>query len=181
MFAPRNRIALAAGLALALASTTALAQEPPSRPACAVVDDTGLPPALAGWTSRTPLAAATDARALPQASLPVGQGVDAQLRRTGEITFPVLPARPGGTVSYGGLYELRITEAGDYQVSLGTGAWIEVVRGKTLVEATRHGPGPACSSLKKTVVFSLKPGLYVFEITGNGEPTLAVMITRLAG
>lgn len=181
MPAPQIQIALVASFTLALSATAALAQEPPSRPACDVVNDAGLPPALAAWTSRTPLSAATDAKALSGAALPIGRGVDAQLKRNGEVTFPVLPAKPGGSVSYGGLFELQIAEAGDYQISLGTGAWIEVISGKAAVASSRHGPGPSCSSLKKTVVFPLKPGRYVLEITGNGDPVLPVMVTRLAG
>jgi hypothetical protein len=180
MFLERYRIHLAAALALAIAAPAA-AQEPPSRPACAVTDDSKLPPMLAAWTARSSLPAAIDAAGAIQARLPVGRAIDAQLTRSGDVSFPVLPAKPGGSVSYGGLYELNITEAGDYQVSLGTGVWIELVSGKTLVEATRHAPGPACSSLKKTVVFPLKPGRYLLEITGNGEPTLALMVSRAAG
>jgi hypothetical protein len=180
MFTDRLKLVLAASAALTLAPPAAFAQEPPSRPACAVTSDANLPPNLAAWTTRTPVVAAATATDLAQASLPIGKGVDARLKHGGEITFPVLPAKPGGSVSYGGLYDLRIGEAGDYQVSLGTGAWIELVDGKTLVESSAHAPGPACSSLKKTVVFPLKPGRYVLEITGNAEPTLSVMVTRLA-
>jgi hypothetical protein len=174
-----HRLYLAIGLAAALGAAPAFAQEPPSRPACAATSDANLPPALAGWTARAALPAGATVAEVGKAVLPLGQGVDAQLKKTGEITFPVLPAKPGGTVSYGGLYEVRIAEAGDYQVSLGTGAWIEVVSGKTLVASTAHAPGPPCSSLKKTVVFPLKSGRYVLEITGNGEPTLPVMVTRV--
>jgi hypothetical protein len=175
----RHPIYIALGLATALWSPAAVAQEPPSRPACATTSDVNLPPALAGWTARLPVAAAATTTEVAKAALPIGKGVEAQLKHTGEITFPVLPAKPGGSVSYGGLYEVRIAEAGDYQLSLGTGAWIEVVSGKTLIESTAHAPGPACSSLKKTVVFPLKPGRYVLEITGNGEPSLPVMVTRV--
>lgn len=176
-----SKLAAMVGLAVALAAPAAFAQEPPSRPACAAIDDSAIPPALAAWSTRSSAAAATDVAGLAAATLPIGKGVDGQLKRTAEVTFPVLPAKPGGSVSYGGLYGLQITEAGDYQVSLGTGAWIEVVSGTTLVESTRHGPGPACSSLKKTVIFPLKPGRYVLEITGNGEATLPLMVTRVGG
>jgi hypothetical protein len=178
--APYRRIAaLAAGLAAALCASPGLAQEPPGRPACAVTSDAGLPPALAGWTDRAEVAAAAAPAEAGKAPLPIGKGVDGRLQRTGEVTFPVLPAKPGGSVSYGGLYQLQIAEAGDYQVSLGTGAWIEVVKGKTLVASAAHAPGPACSTLKKTVIFPLKPGRYVLEVTGNGEPTLPLMVTRV--
>ncbi len=172
-----RRLSLWVFLALT-AAAPAVAQEA-ARPACASVSDAALPPALAGWKERAPLAAAGAAADTGRAVLPIGKGVDAQLKHTGEVTYPVLPAKPGGTVSYGGLYEVRVSEPGDYQVSLGTGAWIEMVDGKSLLESTAHAPGPACTTLRKTVVFPLKPGRYVLEITGNGDPSLAVMVSRL--
>lgn len=175
-----NRLIQSAlSVGLILAAPAAFAQEPPSRPACAVTSDADLPPALLAWKTRGPLVAGASLADPALGRLAVGQGVDAQLRRNGEVTFPVLPGKPGGTVSYGGLLDLTIAQAGDYQISLGTGAWIELVSGETLVDATAHAPGPACSSLKKTVVFPLKPGRYLLEITGNGAPVLPVMVTRL--
>ncbi len=177
---PPNRLGLVLAASAVLMASAAFAQEPASRPACAVSDEAGIPPALSAWTARMPVAAAATMADLPKASLPVGRGVDALLKPGGDVVFPALPAKPGGSVSYGGLYDLRIDEAGDYQVSLGAGAWIELVSGEVLMESSAHAPGPPCSSLKKTVVFPLKPGRYVLEITGNGEATLAVMVTRLA-
>lgn len=176
-----SRLILLAALSPMALSVTALpaAAQPAEHAPCAAVSDATLPAHLSGWTDRAPLAAAVDAAAAAEAALPIGKGVDAQLHRNGEVAFPVLPAKPGGSVSYGGLYGLKIGEAGDYQISLGAGAWLEVVEGKSLVASTAHSPGPACSTLKKTVVFPLKPGRYVLEITGNGEAVLPVMVTRL--
>ncbi len=171
------RIALAA--ALGLFALPALAQPAAGHAACPAIDDAAIPAHLSAWTARTPLAAAKDAAGLPAASLPVGKGVDAQLARNGEVAFPVLPAKPGGSVSHGGLFELKVAEAGDHQISLGSGAWIEVIDGKTVLEPVSHAPGPACTSLRKTVVYPLKPGRYLLEITGNGDAVLPLMVTRL--
>jgi hypothetical protein len=168
----------AAALAGAL-SGPAQAQEMGRKPACAAVSDAGLPAPLSGWTARTDLVAARDEGGVDKAVLPLGRGVDAKLNRTGDIAYPVLPERPGGSVSYGGLYAVDVTEAGDYQVSLGSGAWIEMIRGTALVTSTAHAPGPACSTLKKTVVFPLTPGRYLLAITGNGDAVLPVMVTRV--
>lgn len=169
-----------AALVLALAAAApAFAQEPASRPACVVTDDSKLPAALAGWRGRAPLAAAATAGDAVKAALPLGKGVDAQLKRNGEVAFPVLPAKPGGSVSHGGLFEIPVEAAGDYQVSLGTGAWIEVARDGAAVEATAHAPGPPCASLKKTVVFPLVPGRYLLEISGNADPVLPLMVHRV--
>lgn len=165
--------------ALALVCATGASAQPDPRPACATVSDAALPAALAGWRARTSLPSASSPETAAAAVLPLRKGVDARLRRNGEVTFPVLPAKPGGSVSYGGLYEVRIGEAGNYQVSLGSGAWVEMVGGGKAVASSAHAPGPACTSVRKTVVFPLTPGTYVLEIAGNGEPEVAVMVSRV--
>lgn len=165
-------------LLLALPASAGFAQAAPARHDCEAVSDANLPASLAGWTARSPLAAAANDAAASGAVLAIGKGADAQLKLSGEVTFPVAPGRAGGAESYGGLYELRITEAGDYQVSLGAGAWIEVVRDGAAVTSASHAHGPPCSSLRKTVVFPLRPGRYLVEISGAGEPVVAVMVTR---
>jgi hypothetical protein len=174
-----KKFGLAVGLAMIL-SGGALGQEaaPAARPSCTAMDQ-NLPAALASWTSRTDLAAAAKEANAAKASVPIGKGVNGQLVHTSEVTFPVLPEKPGGSVSYSGLYEIRVTDAGNYQVSLSTPAWIDVVSGKAFVESNAHAPGPACSTLKKTVVFPLKPGRYILEISGNGEQALPFMVTRV--
>ena len=169
-------------LLLALAAPAAAQDAPGGRmavPACATVSDTALPADLAAWRTRSLVTAAADAGGAPAASLTVGAGADARLRRNGEVSFPVLPSKPGGTVSYGGLLRFRVAEAGDYQVSLGSGAWIEVVADGRAVVSTRHSPGPACTTLKKTVVFPLTPGPYTLEVSGNGAEVLPVMVSRV--
>ncbi len=148
----------------------------PPRTDCAVLD-AHLPPALAGWASPISLAAGTDAGSAP--ALPLGRAVNAELRRVSDVTYPALPERPGGSVSYGGLYGISIRDPGDYQVSLGAGAWIDLADGPNLIASTSHAPGPKCSSLKKTVVFPLGKGDHLLEITGNGAPVLTVMVSRL--
>ena len=81
--------------------------------------------------------------------------------------------------SHGGLVGFSVTEAGTYRVALGSGAWIDVVRGGKAAASTAHGHGPACSGVRKTVDFPLTPGRYILQIAGNGTPSIAVMVTRL--
>lgn len=171
-------LALTALLAALPASAHAQQEAHPGGASCAAMDKS-LPPALSGWAGRTSLPAAGAAAEVGKASLPIGKGVDAELKHTSEVSFPVLPEKPGGSVSYSGLYAIDVKEAGDYQVSLGSGAWIDVALDKAFVDSTKHAPGPACSTLRKTVIFPLKPGRYVLEITGNGEPVLPVMVSKL--
>lgn len=103
--------------------------------------------------------------------------------RLGVASETVTYSADGTTVSRtvtGGPFEVRVGEAGDYQVSLGSGAWVEMVSGETALVSSAHAPGPACTSLRKTVVFQLKPGTYLLEITGNGEASLPLMVSRIA-
>ncbi len=54
-----------------------------------------------------------------------------------------------------------------------------MVSGKAFIEANAHAPGPACSTLKKTVVFPLKPGRYILEDLRQWlEQALPFMVTR---
>jgi len=174
--------ALSAGGAACAQMTMPMREHAPAAAtsACGASSDASLPPALAAWNSRTSLAAAAGAAGLRQATLTIGRGVDAQLKRTSEVTFPVTPGRPLAPATYSGLFRVQISEPGDYQVSLGGSAWIEIARDGTLVKSNAHAPGPPCATLRKTVVFPLQPGAYVLEIAGNTDPVLGVMVTHRA-
>lgn len=175
----RPGMIMAALAASALVATGAHAQESmEAAPACPQ-DAEAIPPALAGWTTPTPLAAAGDAAGLGAATLTPGTAIDATLGQTGAIRYVVRPERPGGTVSYGGLFAFTVAEAGTYRVALGSGAWIDVLRDRTAIVSTAHGHGPACSGIRKMVDFPLTPGRYVLQIAANGAPALQLMVARL--
>ncbi|WP_254620937.1 homogentisate 1,2-dioxygenase [Sphingomonas sp. CL5.1] len=167
--------------ALIVAATPALAaQEAMPMPARDCPATPVPPPAeLAGWQGRTALSAASDPAGADAARIVPGKGVDAALLPTPAIRYPVRPAHPGGSVSHGGIFAFEITEAGTYRVAIGSGAWIEVVRGGQPATSTAHQPGPACSGVRKMVDFTLEPGSYLLEIAGNGAPRLPILIARL--
>lgn len=138
-----------------------------------------LPDALAGWPRRSPLAAAADRSGLGAATLVPGQAVDGRLRPTGEVRYELRPEKPGGSVSFGGLYAFTVSEGGAYRIALGGPAWIDVVRRGKGVVSTAHGHGPACSGIRKMVDFTLSPGRYVLQISANGAAELPLMLVRL--
>ncbi len=138
-----------------------------------------LPDALASWTKPEVLAGATDARGVKAATLKPGQAVMMALRPTPAIAYPVRPAKPGGSVSYGGLAGFTVDRAGTWRVALGAGAWVDVVSGKTAAISVAHGHGPDCSGIRKMVDYDLKPGPYVLQIAANGTDSLGVLVTRL--
>lgn len=147
-------------------------------PDCAVVK-VALPPELAGWSARVPATAAKDKAGLARAAFPIGRAVDAALTPTAELRYVLRPEKPGGSVSYGGLFGLSIVTAGTYRVALGAGAWIDMVKGGKAIASTGHGHGPDCSGIRKMVDFPLTPGRYVLQLAANGAQSLPVMVTRL--
>ena len=159
-------------LAFPLAAT---AQEEP--PAC-VSPGAPLPTELAGWTTPAPLVSAAKPAELPKAALTVGAGATAALHQTADVAYVVLPEKPGGSVSQGGMFSLTIEQAGTYVVAIGSGAWIDVLKGKTSMASTAHGRGPACSTIHKMVDFPMQPGSYVIQVSANADPTLAIMVAR---
>lgn len=171
----RNLVLLLAGALLAF-SASASAQ---SGQAACVPGASTLPAELAGWAARRPLPAATQANRLRGAMLAIGQGVDATLAPTPDVRYVVRPEKPGGSVSFGGLFAFTLRQAGTYRVALGSGAWIDVLKDGKAVTSTAHGHGPDCTGIRKMVDFPLTPSRYTLQIAANGEAALALLVTRL--
>lgn len=153
------------------------AQEAAPAAACGAVD-AALPPAFAGWTAKSPVVSASAPGALAGAALTVGSGAAAMLHPTPEVRYAVLPEKPGGSVSQGGMFSLNIGQPGTYAVALGSGAWIDLIRDGATVASTAHGHGPACSSIRKVVDFDLKRGRYIVQVSANADPELRIMVAR---
>ena len=130
-------------------------------------------------SNKTPLVAAKEKAALGQASVMPGTAVDVALGSTPSVKYVVRPSRPGGSVSYGGMLSLVIATPGTYRVAIGSGAWLDLIKGKAALESTEHGHGPNCSGIRKMVDFALQPGSYILQIAGNGEPRIPVLVATL--
>lgn len=125
------------------------------------------------------LAAATDARSLVQAKLTLGARVDAMLSATDTVHYILTPAKPASPGSLGGMLSLPIKRAGTYRIAIGTGAWIDLVKGGTALTSVAHDHGAPCSGVRKLVDFTLKPGRYVLQIEGSKDANTLVLVTRL--
>lgn len=169
-------VAALVGIALTTPLSGARAQQ--DGQACAGGPAT-IPTELAGWSSRRPITAAREASGLGTATLGIGSAVDATLKSTSEVRYVMRPEKPGGSVSYGGLFAFTVEQAGTYRVALGSGAWIDVLKGRSAVTSTAHGHGPDCSGIRKMVDFPLTRGRYTLQIAANGEPAVSLMIARL--
>ena len=176
------QISVRAGLAslAALVSVTgAQAQENRPQPACSA-EMTALPAELAAWPDRKVSAAADEASNLSGAQIESGRAIDAQLRPMPAVRYVLQPEKPGGPDSFGGLFALRIDEAGTYRVALGAAAWIDLIGDGSAVASTAHGHGPACSGIRKVVDFVLSPGSYVLQVSASAANSLPLLVTRLS-
>jgi len=171
------RLTVLAALAVLVTPLAAAAQMAPATPApaCAAMDK-DLPAELATWTAKKDLTAAKGVADLDTAVLTPGQAFVAALAPTPEVTYIVQPEKPGGTVSKGGLFAIDVPAAATYVIALGTGAWIDVLKGDAAQRSTGHGRGPACTTLRKMVTFDLQPGRYVVQISANAEASLPIMV-----
>jgi hypothetical protein len=170
------------GLALGAVGLVAVAAGPTdaqeaARPACTTpVAPTG---ELAPWTTPVQLQAAESEASMSRARLTIGKAARLALLQTPEVSYPLRPEKPGGSVSYGGLVLIDVREAGTYRVALDSAAWIDLVRGKQAVTSSAHGHGPDCTGIRKMVDFPLTPGSYILQIAANGRPQTTVLVTRL--
>lgn len=173
---------IALALAAAAVGLPALAQEPQNaampQPACDAAKPAPLPPELAAWTTPAPLAAANNPADAGKATLAIGKAAAATLPATPTVTYALRPEKPGGSVSYGGIFAVDVAKAGTYTIALSTGAWIDVVRDGKALTSTAHGHGPACTTVRKMVAFPLEPGRYLIQIAASGAPDLGIMVAE---
>ena len=108
-----------------------------------------------------------------------GHAATAALHPTRDVHYITQPEKPGGSVAHGGLIAVAITEAGIYQVSLSSGAWIDVLKDGASVESSAHAPGPACTGIRKTVQFALGAGRAVIQLSGNPDAAIQVLVTKI--
>jgi hypothetical protein len=157
-----------------------LAAAPQEPPAACPTPAAALPAELAGWKTGLSLAAATDRNSLAHTRLELGTRAELMLAATDAVRYVLAPTKPAEPASQGGMVGFTVARAGTYRVALGTGAWIDMVKGHAALDSVAHAHGPACSGIRKLVDFKLNPGRYVLQIEGSKDAATPVLITRLS-
>lgn len=134
-----------------------------------------LPPELAGWSTRTAVAATPAGDAV----LTIGHGATATLLPAAAVTLAAPVTKPIDPATTSGVFAFTVATAGRYRVALGAGAWVDVVRDGAALPSVAHGHGPACSPVRKMVDYDLTPGRYRLQVVGSATPTLDLLIARL--
>lgn len=153
-----------------------LAQTPDSKPpaaTCTTAMDTALPAAFAAWTKPEVLTAA--ANAATQASVAIGHAYTVQLSPVAAVQFPVAP-RKLKDGSFGGLFMLTIDKAGTYTVAFDAPAWIDLAYDGQWVRSSGNSHGLDCSTIRKTVDFTLEPGHYTIEVSSAPKDSGVLMV-----
>ncbi len=184
-FNPRFGVPWGHARPAALALTLALLAAPPcvkaqsetaaARPSCAALN-ANLPPALAAWPPKIDLISAVDAAHLSTATIRLGEAAQVALHSARDISFPVQPEKPSGPAAEGGLLTFMIDRAGVYRLALSSGAWIDVIKDAQPQPSIAHAHGPACSTIRKMVDFSLEPGRYVLQVSGGTVAEIGVLL-----
>ncbi len=162
-----------AALALACAPASFAQQHTPDTPACAAMD-AALPAGIADWNGMTAVATAPG----PAPTLQLGKGYEASLKKKADVAFAIAPEKPGGSVSYSGIFVFDVIEPGNYAVALSSAAWIDVIEDGKALAPLSFGHGPECTTIRKMVVYPMKAGRHVLQIAGSGAGAAKILVAK---
>lgn len=138
-----------------------------------------LPAELTAWKTLSFVNAAKSANELSDASLELNKVSYVGLINTPKIQYVTRPTNEGGTVSYGGLFQIEIKESGTYRVVLGNASWIDLLKDGKAAQSVAHAQGPEKSGIRKMVDYPLEVGTYTLQLSAGADSTTAVLITKI--
>jgi hypothetical protein len=169
-------------LALAAASP-ALAQgkKPNTVPPDTCTARAAPPAEMVGWTAPVALPAAKSEADIAKATVTPGKAITAGFAPVAQVKYRVSPEKADGPATFGGLYALKITEAGNYRVASSAAPWMDVFTagGSTPTKTLRFGHGPACTGIGKMVEFALTPGDYLLQFSEGLTADPELMVVKL--
>jgi len=138
------------------------------------------PPAeMTAWSSPVDLPAAASEAGLRKAQLAPGMAINAALDPVDKVQFRVPPEKADGPATFGGLYSLKIVQAGTYRIASNAAPWMDVFAAKIPVTSIAHSHGPACTGIGKMVDFPLGPGDYLVQFSESLSPKTEIMVVKL--
>jgi hypothetical protein len=138
-----------------------------------------LPLELKPWKSLAYVGAAKNSTEIPSAVLELNKASLIGLHPTPKLHYVVRPMNEGGTVSYGGLFQISIKEHGVYRVTLANASWIDLVKDGKAAQSVAHAQGSENSGIRKMVDYNLDEGIYTLQLSAGADTKSAVLITKL--
>ena len=130
----------------------------------------------AEWNRQHHLMTAASSAGLDGAVLRPGTTVRAILRRERAIDFVAPPGKPSRPGQFGGMFRVRIERPGAYRIMLDSKAWLDVLKDGVAIAPIGHGPGPACSRVRKSVDFQLSRGDHLLQLSASPSSKAVILI-----
>lgn len=138
-----------------------------------------LPNELMAWKSLSYVSSAKNSNELANASLSLNTASFVSLHPTPKVQYVLRPVNEGGTVSYGGLFQITLKESGTYRIALANASWIDVIKEGVSAKSVAHSHGPDHSGIRKMVDYALEAGTYTLQFAAGADSTSAVLITKI--
>lgn len=138
-----------------------------------------LPSELSAWKSLSFVESAKNASELADATLTLDKVSYVGLHATPKVKYAARPMNEGGSVSFGGIFQIDIKESGTYRVVLGNVSWIDMVKEGKPAQSISHQSGPENSGIRKMVDYNLQPGIYVLQLAAGADSSTAVLVTKI--
>lgn len=146
---------------------------------CLFAQEANLPSELNAWKSLSYINAAKNSNELPNAMLTLNKASFVGLHNTPKIEYVTRPDKEGGTVSYGGIFQIKIVENGVYRVALGNASWIDLSKDGKLIQSVAHNTGPENSGIRKIVDYPLEVGIYTLQLSAGSDATTALLVIKI--
>lgn len=138
-----------------------------------------LPTELLAWKSLSFVRAAKSSDELANATLAINKASLVSLHPTPKVQYVARPVNEGGTVSYGGLFQITLKESGLFRVVLANASWIDLIKDSKGAQSVAHAHGPDHSGIRKMVDYNLEAGTYTLQLSAGADSTSAVLITKI--
>ena len=138
-----------------------------------------LPDELNAWKSLSFVNAAKSPEELSNAILTINKASFVGLINTPKVKYVVRPVNEGGTVSYGGIFQIEIKESGIYRVALGNASWIDLIKDSKAAQSVAHNGGPENSGIRKMIDYALEAGTYTLQLSAGADSTTAILVTKI--
>ena len=138
-----------------------------------------LPTELSAWKNLAYVDSAKNASELADATLTLNSSSLVGLLPTPKIQYVARPTNEGGTVSYGGMFQIIVKEKGLYRVVLANASWIEMVKDGKSAHSVAHAQGSENSGIRKMVDYHLDEGTYTLQLSAGADTKSAILVTKI--
>jgi len=111
--------------------------------------------------------------------IPLGAGVELALKPRDEVAFDPPREKSTDKDSFGGVFELDLPAGGMYQITLSSGASIDIVQRGTPIAALESSSADGCPDVRKSIRFMLAAGRLRIQLSGAMSPNLKISISTV--